>query len=157
MSRTHNLIKLTIFGLKQQVLDASNVKSSIQQPTKRTNKTFSSGNQYPKTTPSKTFGEIKISTRINEVVVNGRDTFNDVYTPILMSKPKGYETQVRNIPVRILSLVRHYRRKTSEMKMTDRFWSLILTTKPHVVITTLECAVFVEATRCETCTENLTR
>ena len=33
---------------------------------------------------------------MNEVVVNGRDTFRDVYTPILMPKPNGYDTQVRN-------------------------------------------------------------
>ena len=31
------------------------------------------------------------------MIVNGRNTFRDVYTPILMTKPKEYDTQVRNV------------------------------------------------------------
>jgi hypothetical protein len=64
--------------------------SHVEQPTPRPNKTFCSGNRYPKTTPGKTFGDIKTSTRSNEVIVDERDTYNDVYTPspILMMKPQ---------------------------------------------------------------------
>ena len=80
-------MKQTISGLKQQILEESNIKLSIQ-PTQRANKIFSSGNQYPKTTPGKSLGDIKIATRINEVILDGRDTINDVYTPYLDDKAK---------------------------------------------------------------------